>query len=81
MLCFGGHRCPPIRVTNNISSLLQRVAGASVQKIDRLIAELQNLRETLSTEGECVQREIAKYATLSQSAMRSTKIIQAAEAT
>jgi hypothetical protein len=49
MLCFGGHRCPPIRVANNISSLLQRVAGASVQEIDRLIAELQNLRETLST--------------------------------
>jgi hypothetical protein len=81
MLCFGGHRCPPIRVANNISSLLQRVAGTSVQEIDRLIAELQNLRETLSTEGERVQREIAKYATLMQSAMPSTKIIQAAEAT
>jgi hypothetical protein len=73
MLCFGGHRCPPIRVANNISSLLQRVAGTSVQEIDRLIAELQNLRETLSTEGERVQREIAKYATLSQSACSQPK--------
>jgi hypothetical protein len=62
-------------VANNISSLLQRVAGASVQEIDRLIAELQSLRETLSTEGERVGREIARYATLSQSAMQSTKII------
>jgi hypothetical protein len=63
------------QVANNISSLLQRVAGTSVQEIDRLIAELQSLRETLSTEGERVRREIARYATLSQSAVQSTKII------
>ena len=62
-------------VANNINSLLQRVAGTSVQEIDRLIAELQSLRETLSTEGERVGREIARYATLSQSAIQSTKII------
>jgi hypothetical protein len=62
-------------VANNVSSLLQRVAGTSMQEIDRLIADLQSLRETLSTEGERVQREIARYATLSQSAMQSTKII------
>jgi hypothetical protein len=62
-------------VANNISSLLQRVAGTSVQEIDRLIGELQNLREMLSTEGARVQREIVQYATLSQSAMQSTKII------
>lgn len=62
-------------VANNISSLLQRVAGTSVQEIDRLIAELQSLREMLSTEGARVQREIVQYATLSQSAMQSTKII------
>jgi hypothetical protein len=63
------------QVANNISSLLQRVAGTSVQEIDRLIAELQSLRETLSTEGDRVRREIARYATLSQSALQSTKII------
>ena len=51
-------------VANNISSLLQRVAGTSVQEIDRLIAELQTLREMLSTsEGARVQREIVQYAT------------------
>jgi hypothetical protein len=62
-------------VANNISSLLQRVSGTSVQEIDRLIAELQSLREMLSIEGARVQREIVQYATLSQSAMQSTKII------
>jgi hypothetical protein len=62
-------------VANNISTLLQRVAGTSVQEIDRLIAELQTLREMLQTEGARVQREITEYAHLSQSAMQSTKII------
>src|SRR5437870_6006580 len=62
-------------VANNITTLLQRVAGTSVQEIDRLIAELQTLRELLHQEGARVQREIAEYAHLSQSAMQSTKII------
>ena len=62
-------------VANNISTLLQRVAGTSVQEIDRLIAELQTLREMLQTEGARVQREITEDAHLSQSAMQSTKII------
>src|SRR4051794_12932511 len=61
-------------VANNISSLLQRVAGTSVQEIDRLITELQTLRDLLHQEGTRVQREIAEYAQLSQSAMQSTKI-------
>ncbi len=62
-------------VANNIGTLLQRVAGSSVQEIDRLIVELQTLRELLQSEGVRVQREITEYAHLSQSAMQSTKII------
>ena len=62
-------------VATNIGSLLQRVAGTSVQDIDRLITELQALRDVLESEGARVQREIAQYAQLSQSAMQSTKII------
>ena len=62
-------------VASNIGSLLQRVAGTSVQEIDKLIGELQTLREMLATEGARVQREIVEYATLSQAAMQSTKII------
>ena len=62
-------------VANNISSLLQRVSGSSVQEIDRLIGELQTLRDMLQTEGARVQREIIQYANLSQAAMQSTKII------
>ena len=62
-------------VANNIGSLLQRVAGTSVQEIDRLIGELQTLRDTLQNEGARVQREIIEYATLSQAAMQSTRVI------
>ena len=62
-------------VAHNITTLLQRVAGTSVQEVDRLIAELQQLRELLHQEGARVQREITEYAHLSQSAMQSTKII------
>ncbi len=62
-------------VANNISTLLQRVAGSSVQEIDRLMGELHTLRELLQAEGARVQREITEYAHLSQSAMQSTKVI------
>jgi hypothetical protein len=62
-------------VANNIGLLLQRVSGHSVHEIDRLIEELQMLRERLHLEGERVQRDIVEYATLSQAAMQSTRII------
>ena len=62
-------------VASNIGSLLQRVAGTSVQEIDKLITELQTLRDMLHNEAARVQREIVEYATLSQAALQSTKII------
>ena len=63
------------RVVNDINSLLQRVRGTSVQEIDRLITELQALREILQDKGVRLQREITSYGHLSQSAMETTKII------
>ena len=62
-------------VASNIGNLLQRVAGTSVKEIDKLVAELQTLREMLQNEGARVQREIVEYASLSQAAMQSTRII------
>ena len=62
-------------VANNIGTLLSRVAGSSVQEIDRLIGELQRVRDLLQNEGARVQREIVEFATLSQAAMQSTKVI------
>lgn len=62
-------------VATSLGALLQRVVGTSEQQIDSLIAELQSLRDKLEADGARVQREIVEYANLSQSAMRSTKII------
>jgi len=62
-------------VANNIGTLLSRIAGSSVQEIDRLIGELQRVRDLLQNEGTRVQREIVEFATLSQAAMQSTKVI------
>ncbi|MBN8936965.1 MAG: hypothetical protein J0I13_11955 [Rhizobiales bacterium] len=58
-----------------ISSLIERASGSSVAEIERVIAELVSVRDMLRNEGERVQREIAGYATLSQAAMTSMKII------
>jgi hypothetical protein len=58
-----------------VSSAIERVAGASVTEIERVIAELGTVRDMLRAEGERVQREVAGYASLSQAAMTSMKII------
>ena len=62
-------------VTSNLNSLLQRVAGTSVQEIDNLITELETLRDMLRSEAARVQREIVQYSTLTQGALQSTKTI------
>jgi hypothetical protein len=59
----------------NISMLVQRVAGASITEIDTVMEELRSMREFLRNEGDRVQREIAGYATISQTAAASMKII------
>lgn len=60
---------------NSVNSLIQRVAGTSLTEIEKLISELEGLRDLLHAEGQRVQREISGYAQLSQAAMKSTRII------
>jgi hypothetical protein len=66
---------PPADTHENVSMLVQRVAGASISEIDNLIEELPTMREFLRNEGERVQREIAGYASASQTAAASIKVI------
>jgi hypothetical protein len=71
---------PPLDATaeatvNNVNSLIQRVAGTSLAEIEKLISELESLRDLLHAEGQRVQREISGYAQLSQAAMKSTRMI------
>jgi hypothetical protein len=60
---------------DNLSVLIRRVSGASIEEIDRVILELQGVREMLRNEGERVGREIAGYASLSHAAMTAMKVI------
>jgi len=62
-------------VTDNLNALIRRVSGASMDEIDRVILELQGVREMLRSEGERVSREIAGYASLSHAAMTAMKVI------
>ncbi len=59
----------------NMNALIRRVSGASMDEIDRVIAELEGVREMLRQEGERVSREIAGYASLSHAAMTAMKVI------
>lgn len=60
---------------SNVNTLIQRVAGASLTEIETLISELEGLRNLMHDEGQRVQRELAAYAQLSQTAMKSTRMI------
>jgi len=59
----------------NLNSLIERVSGATVTEIDRVISELQSIRSMLHNEGDRVRREITGYAGLSQSAVATMKVI------
>lgn len=65
----------PEPVADNLNSLIRRVSGASMEEIDRVILELQGVRDMLRHEGERVSREVAGYASLSHAAMTAMKVI------
>jgi hypothetical protein len=60
---------------DHLNVLIRRVAGASMDEIDRVILELQGVRGMLRNEGERVSRELAGYASLSHASMTAMKVI------
>ncbi len=62
-------------VADEISALLHSAATTSVQQIESVIHELKTMRQQLSSEAARVQREMADYASLGQSAVNSAKVI------
>jgi hypothetical protein len=52
-----------------------RAGAASVTEIEKLMRELQAARDYLQIEGERLQREAARYAHLTQSALASVKMV------
>jgi hypothetical protein len=65
----------PDPVADNLNALIRRVSSASMEEIDRVIHELQGVRDMLRKEGERVSREIAGYASLSHASMTAMTVI------
>jgi hypothetical protein len=62
-------------VADNLNVLIRRVSSASMEEIDRVILELQGVRDMLRQEGDRVSREVAGYASLSHAAMTAMTVI------
>jgi hypothetical protein len=62
-------------VAQNLNELIRRVAGASMEEIDRVILELQGVRNILRNEGERLSHEIARYASLNRASTTAMKTI------
>jgi len=60
---------------DSLNTLVRRMAGASMEEIERVILELQAVRDTLRSEGERVSREISGYANLSHASITAMKVI------
>jgi hypothetical protein len=58
-----------------IAPLIQQIGETSIAEIDRLIAELQEAKSYLQSEGERIERETVRYTNLTQMASFTAKII------
>jgi hypothetical protein len=61
--------------TENLDALIRHVAGASAEEIDRVILELQGVRDMLRGEGERVSQDVMSYGRLSEAAMSAMKVV------
>jgi hypothetical protein len=59
----------------SLNALLGRLAEDALADIDRVIRDLENVRDMLRSEGERVNREIAGYASLNHAAATAMKVI------
>jgi hypothetical protein len=58
----------------DLNAVVRRVAGDSMEEIDRVIRELESVRDMMRNESERVSREIAGYAGLSHAATTAMKV-------
>jgi len=63
---------------DKIVPLIQKIVAPSIAEFERMIAELQEARTYLRSEGDRIQREAARYIELSQTATETVKIISGA---
>ena len=62
-------------VNQSIGALIDKVSATSIAEIEKLISDLQTVRNYLKAEGDRIQQEMARYAHLSDTASASVKII------
>ena len=62
-------------VNQAIGALIDNVSTTSIAEIEKLISDLETVRNYLKSEGDRVQQEIARYAHLSDTASALVKII------
>ena len=61
--------------TDHVNKLIDQVSGGSMEQIDRVILELQGVRDMLRTEGERVTREFSGFASLNHAAMTAMRVV------
>ena len=66
---------PKTETDADIAPLIQRVGAKSIAEIEKLMGELQEVKNFLQSEGERIQRETAHYVKFTQLASSSVKII------
>ena len=62
-------------VNQSIGALIDKVSATSIAGFEKLISDLENARNYLKAEGDRIQKEMARYAHLSDTASSSVKII------
>jgi hypothetical protein len=55
--------------SGHMNGLLQQLGGVSIEEIDRIILELQSVRDMLRGESERLSNEVARYANLNSITM------------
>ena len=60
---------------DNLGALLRRMTKLSMSEVDSLIDELHRLRKKLETDGDLIERAIARHSDHSQGVMELTTII------
>jgi hypothetical protein len=59
----------------DLGESFSKIGAISIAEIEKLIAELQETRNFLESEGERIQRDTARYVNLTQMASASVRII------
>jgi hypothetical protein len=62
-------------INENFNRLIERIAGASLDEIDRVVHELQSMRELIRSERARVSREITAFVSLSRSARTAMTVV------